>query len=75
MGFTEECEIFTDKNVLIKNVDNWAKYGPSTTGRSQKDKSGNGNTLTLWERYVPSVAVSKEGHADNLQRHKRICHK
>ena len=45
---SKECEMYTEKHVLVKNIYKWAKHGFVTTSQSQKDHPWNGNTLTLW---------------------------
>ena len=42
--FTEKCASSSIKDVLVKNVNNWTKYGFATMTLNRKDGQLSGNT-------------------------------
>ena len=44
---TEEGVMCTEKNILVKNVYKWAKYGFATASVGQQESSWNENTLSF----------------------------
>ena len=64
--FTEEYMIYTEKHVLLKNVNICFKHGFGWGNKSIEWKH------TVSRKEVPGVAVSKEGHADRIMRYEKI---